>query len=93
MGSSSLESRTIAGASEKGTRNCQTVLFGEASRMTGSVPTCLVLKRVTHRNRGGLPCHVLSQAGAGADAGTRGERSGQGIIPVMVGVWSRTEDT
>lgn len=37
-------------------------------RMTGSVPTCLVLKRVTHWNRDGLPCHVLSQAGAGADA-------------------------
>lgn len=49
--------------------------------MTGPVPTCLVLKRVTHRNRDGLTCCILSQAGAGADAGTQGEKSGQGIMP------------
>lgn len=46
--------------------------------MTGSVPTCLVLKRVTQWNRDGLTCCVLSQAGSGADAGSQGEKSGQG---------------
>lgn len=58
--------------------------------IAGSVPTCRVLRgrgAVTHWNRDGLTCYVLSQAGASADSVSQGEKSGQGIMPVLVGIW------
>lgn len=78
------------GAPAKGMCNCQTVLFVKTfvdSRICPYLPSSPGEGGGHSLEQGWSHMHVLSQAGASADSVSQGEKSGQGIMPVLVGIW------